>query len=690
MRRVFTAALVVATLALTVTAHEDQPPFFPHGELLQRTRHGHRNNQHKDSVEPLSVTLSVTAPSPFLHHVVATLNWTITAGQFDPALDWVSVWWEPFKATYVEFRNVTANSGMAEFTLLNARYPYEFRYYRNNTLIATADTNVAPDPTYPTGVHVIPVPNDHTKMVVMWTSNRSLGSNSIVQIGTSPDDLSTTVPSSRSSTYTQLEINTKVELPPIPIVTQPFENLGARNLRCGWGTCYNDFTASELFVDPGVFNIAEVSGLTPGQHYYYRVGEANGHISGVRRFRAMQAPSPTANLSVIYFADAGAGFTSRSFSGSASHNAVPVAPADSPEGAVHVWDAAKADPLTPNDDLAIMNGDISYARGWPFVWELFANETEDIFGVVPVLASIGNHEYDYAHNPFTPCNGPDSGGEAGIPTFRRFNFRDENKPWYWVVDGPAAIFALSSEHDPIAQHVWLRQELPKVNRSQTPWLIVFLHRPLYQSNDWASSVQSELVYEYAQIFNSFGVDFVLTGHSHYYERMCQISEGRCNTWGYRDAWTAYSNTALSLNPAVESECSRPLPDKMTELDCKAACALAGGCTGVLFDSYWKYPDQKKSCTLLNCTQPYPLYYNYSTTVWSMDRLPGSSPVYILDGTAGGVFAPVSTPTSPLTEYKDFESWGYSRLVINGQEGSATWNHYHAATGAIVDSVTLRK
>jgi hypothetical protein len=637
---------------------------------------------------PLQVSLSVEQPAgPFLHDTTVTVHWNVTSGTYDPDQDWVSSWWMPFPASYIQFFNVTANTGSASFRLLNARHPYTFHYFRGNTSVAIADEAAIPDATFPMGVRTMYPASSNDELTVMWVSNRSLGMNTVVQYGFSADNLQFTAASEQSLTYTADELNTRLDLPPIARRTTPFENIGFRELRCDYRTCYNDFTANELWVDPGLQHVATLRDLVPNTDYYYRVGEVGGRMSDVRRVKSKASPSPAASIQVLYVADAGAGYQTDSYAGSASHNACPIPGAGSVDGAQHVWDAIKADPRTQADTMSIMNGDVSYARGWPYIWELFHNETEAIFGSLPVMVSFGNHEFDYGHNPFALCANGDSGGEAGIATGRRFN-QDEEKPWFYVANGPAFFISLSSEHDPIEQSLWLeRVAFPAFNRDVTPWLVVFLHRPMYESNQFDNGDLQDLVQNtYTNLFVRFGVDLVLTGHAHYYDRLCPISNGECQTWGFRDVWTDYVNAAI--DPKAASSCTFPGPATAnTTFKCQAACAKAqgvagtpgGNCSGVSFNA------TSLTCSLHSCVQPFAVVPEPSANVWSMEKRPGLAPVYVVDGTAGGTQVPVSTPFSPLTQYKDFMHWGYSRMNINGTH--LLWRHHHI-DGKVVDEFTL--
>lgn len=68
------------------------------------------------------------------------------------------------------------------------------------------------------------------------------------------------------------------------------------------------------------------------------------------------------------------------------------------------------------------------------------------------------------------------------------------------------------------QYDWLKQEFPKVNRSETPWLIVLVHSPWYNSNNYhyMEGETMRVMFESWVVENK--VDLVLAGHVHSYER----------------------------------------------------------------------------------------------------------------------------------------------------------------------------
>ncbi|XP_028094450.1 purple acid phosphatase-like [Camellia sinensis] len=103
--------------------------------------------------------------------------------------------------------------------------------------------------------------------------------------------------------------------------------------------------------------------------------------------------------------------------------------------------------------------------------------------------------------------------------------------WYSIKRASTYIIVLSSysaygKYTP--QYKWLEQELPKINRSETPWIIVILHAPWYNSNHYHYMEGESMRVQFEPWFVQHKVDIVFAGHVHSYERSERISNVKYN------------------------------------------------------------------------------------------------------------------------------------------------------------------
>lgn len=123
--------------------------------------------------------------------------------------------------------------------------------------------------------------------------------------------------------------------------------------------------------------------------------------------------------------------------------------------------------------------------------------------------------------------------------------------WYSFEVASVHIIMLSSEHDPTPPSAsitnsdghsataaevdgspmgqWLAADLAAVDKSVTPWVIVGIHRPLYETEAYEGD------YTVAQHFQAlleplllqYGVDVVVAGHYHSFMRTCSLVNYTC-------------------------------------------------------------------------------------------------------------------------------------------------------------------
>ncbi|KAL7210711.1 hypothetical protein ACSBR1_032129 [Camellia fascicularis] len=103
--------------------------------------------------------------------------------------------------------------------------------------------------------------------------------------------------------------------------------------------------------------------------------------------------------------------------------------------------------------------------------------------------------------------------------------------WYSIKRASTYIIVLSSysaygKYTP--QYKWLEPKLPKINRYETPWVIVILHAPWYNTNHYHYMEGESMRVQFESLFVQYKVDIVFAGHVHSYERSERISNIKYN------------------------------------------------------------------------------------------------------------------------------------------------------------------
>ncbi|KAH0913228.1 hypothetical protein HID58_036549 [Brassica napus] len=192
-------------------------------------------------------------------------------------------------------------------------------------------------------------------------------------------------------------------------------------------------------------------------------------------------------------------------------------------------------------------GDISYARGYSWVWDEFFAQIEPIASRVPYHVCIGNHEYDFPTQPWKPdwgTYGNDGGGECGVPYSLKFNMPGNSseptgtkapptRNLYYSYDmGSVHFLYISTETNFLKggrQYEFIKRDLESVNREKTPFVVVQGHRPMYTTSNEVrdAMIRQKMVEHLEPLFVENNVTLALWGHVHRYERFCPISNNTC-------------------------------------------------------------------------------------------------------------------------------------------------------------------
>ena len=149
-------------------------------------------------------------------------------------------------------------------------------------------------------------------------------------------------------------------------------------------------------------------------------------------------------------------------------------------------------------DFVVMLGDNMYGGEKPKDYKKkFEEPYKELLGAgVKFYAALGNHD------------------DPNQRSYKLFNMGGERYFTFKPRDG-VRFFALDSNYMDRRQLQWLENELAQ---SGSDWKIAFFHHPLYSSGaSHGSDLQLRAVLE--PLFVKYGVNLVLAGHDHFYERV---------------------------------------------------------------------------------------------------------------------------------------------------------------------------
>mmetsp|Transcript_53073 Transcript_53073/g.95152 ORF Transcript_53073/g.95152 Transcript_53073/m.95152 type:complete len:575 (+) Transcript_53073:100-1824(+) len=181
--------------------------------------------------------------------------------------------------------------------------------------------------------------------------------------------------------------------------------------------------------------------------------------------------------------------------------------------------------MDPKPEVVLLAGDLSYADGYYDRWDSFGILFEQLGAEMPLLTCPGNHEQGT--------------GEA----YKSYNVRypmpylesDSIDKNYWSrTTGPMHVISLnsyaSSESNSF-QYRWLERQLLQFSRVKTPWLVVMMHVPFYSSNNAHAGEGQPNQKNLEDLFYKYGVNIVLAGHVHAYERSWPVYQNKTDTCG---------------------------------------------------------------------------------------------------------------------------------------------------------------
>ncbi|KAJ0810914.1 putative Acid phosphatase [Helianthus annuus] len=166
-----------------------------------------------------------------------------------------------------------------------------------------------------------------------------------------------------------------------------------------------------------------------------------------------------------------------------------------------------------NYDVLLLPGDLSYADMLQPLWDSYGRLVEPLASQRPWMVTQGNHEVERIPaihpTPFTAYNArwhmPFE--ESGSTSNLYYSF--EVSGVHVIMLGSYTDFDSGSD-----QYQWLEADLKKVDRNKTPWLVVLIHAPWYNSN-YAHQSEKEsvdMMESMEGLLYKARVDIVFAGH----------------------------------------------------------------------------------------------------------------------------------------------------------------------------------
>jgi hypothetical protein len=180
----------------------------------------------------------------------------------------------------------------------------------------------------------------------------------------------------------------------------------------------------------------------------------------------------------------------------------------------------------------LFNGDLCYAnlaadrvRTW---WDFWANNTRSARNR-PWMPSPGNHENELGNGPIgyrayqTYFAVPPSAGQTNVT----------RGLWYAFTAGSMRVISIANDdvtyqdagnsyvrgYSAGAQKAWLERELAAARRDRgVDWVVICMHQVAISTADMFNGADLGIRQEWLPLFDTYGVDLVVCGHEHHYER----------------------------------------------------------------------------------------------------------------------------------------------------------------------------
>lgn len=329
-------------------------------------------------------------------------------------------------------------------------------------------------------------------------------------------------------------------------ITLRWRTNNASDSRVEVGTTYGTYP---IVVDDATVTTeheVRVTGLTPDTKYFYRVGSTTQMLQGGTDnfFRTVPPESANRKYRFAVFGDCGRNDLSyRSLSITQYQNYLTANGID----AADAW-------LLLGDNAYNDGTDAEYTSNFftPFESNLLKNHK--------LYPTPGNHDYysssqsvrtgAYYQNFTMPTAAQCGGVASGTEAFYSF---DVGNVHFLSLDSYGTEAGATRLYDTTGPQVtWIKNDLAANTKK---WVVAYFHHPPYTMGSHNSDIESELVNirnNFIRILERYGVDMVLCGHSHDYERSYLLNGHYGNESSFNAGTHALSNSSARYNGTANS------------------------------------------------------------------------------------------------------------------------------------------
>ena len=258
---------------------------------------------------------------------------------------------------------------------------------------------------------------------------------------------------------------------------------------------------SEVVTSAGTLHAVQITDLQPDTRYFYEI-EVDGCVVFTGSdywFRTYPPVSSERPFAFLAWGDSGTG------------------------GGQQAAVATQMDSLLPRPEFALGIGDLVYPAGEPANYNpRFFTPYRNLIRNMVIWPAMGNHDaataggQPYLDAFYCPTASGASSNPSNTELYYSFDYGSSH---FVCLDSQVTYDSGTSARSTMLQ--WLVDDLDAANARGARWKFVYFHHPPYTKGTHDSDAESQLIWLRTNLnpaMEARGVDMVLTGHSHVYER----------------------------------------------------------------------------------------------------------------------------------------------------------------------------